>query len=72
MLHKARKYRQTILIRLEQVLGMPLDSPDETLFWHLDRFNEAVGSNRHRSQTAAEVLDSLVVQRIHFEDILAQ
>ena len=71
MLHKARENRQTILVRPEKILGMPLDGPGKTLAEHLCRFDDAVGSDGHRRQTFAKVFDGLVVQRVHLEDVFA-
>ena len=68
----ARKNSQAIQICFEHVLGMPLDSPDETLARHSCGFDEAVRSDSHRRQITAEVFDGLVVQRVHFEDVFAQ
>ena len=41
--HKPRKHPQTIRIRLEHVLGMPLHGANETLVGHSSSFDEAVG-----------------------------
>ena len=51
---------------------MPLHCPNETLARQLCRFDDAVGCDRHRCQTAAKVFDGLMVQRIHFENFSAQ
>ena len=42
LLHKPRKHLQTISIRLEHVLGMPLHGTDETLVGHSSSFDETV------------------------------
>ena len=69
--HKPRKHPQTITIRLEHILGMPLHGTDETLAHHFYRFDEAVGGLGQGDQILAEVFDGLVMQRVHFKGVFA-
>ena len=72
MPNETRENRQTIRIGFEHILRMPLHGPDETLVQHSGRFDEAVRSDGHWRQAISEVLDGLVVQRIHLNDVFAQ
>ena len=72
MLHKEGKDRQTIGIRPEQVLGMPLHGPYKTLTRQLHRLDEAIGSDCHRDQSFAEVPNRLMVQRVYVQEVFAQ
>ena len=69
--HKPRKHPQTISIRLEHVLGMPLHGADETLARHFYGFDETVVGFGHGDQILAKVFDGLVMQRVHFEGVFA-
>jgi hypothetical protein len=59
--HKPREHSQTITIRLEHVLGVPLHGTDETLARHFNGFNETIGGFGHGNQILAKVFDGLVV-----------
>jgi hypothetical protein len=69
--HKPRKHPQTISIRLEHVLGVPLHGTDETLAHHFYGFDENVGGFGHGHQVFAKVFDGLVMQRVHFKGVFA-
>jgi hypothetical protein len=69
--HKPRKHPQTITIRLEHILGMPLHGTDETLAYHFCGFDETVGGFGHGNQAFAQVFGGLVVQRVHFKGVFA-
>ena len=69
--HKPRKHPQTISIRLEHILGVPLHGTDETLAHHFNGFDETVGGFGQGYQILAEVFNGLVMQRVHFKGVFA-
>ena len=69
--HKPRKHHQTISIRLEHILGMPLHGANETLAHHFYRFDKTVGGFGQGNQTFAQFFDGLVMHRVHFEGVFA-
>ena len=71
-IHKMAEQHPAGLVNFEEILGMPLDSPEKTARRPFKGFDQAIRRKRHRHESRCERFHGLMVQAIDRQNLLPQ